>query len=617
MKEISLKYHRIEIPLEDGMDESRVEQLIKRMKNDTVVRIKGRSIDRNSGDDEGEEKNKKDCEKDEGEEKNNQKYDKNICKANCTDTLLSINSVCTILSAHNLELALHRTSALSTTWRKCYHLKFAASSRFTPGDTLSLYVPYPLHYIRSFMRAVGLNDDLVVVENGQLRYEGTVSVLLCYFMPVIVKKMHLLVLYKGLDGECGTCCGTRTKGGDCDVCTNRVGTAVVKRKLRYLIKHYQHLPPITFPDLILNVGVKGTAILRCCSVGELRNFSLINEVGRDAEIIVGLREDVLMNNCVLVIDGSSASTEGFDVGNGRDSEHGGRVDSSTGAATTANLTNHPTINANNTYHTAPCPRYGKASTYIHTNTPLPLFINVRKNILLTYKPSKRMVMIATGTGVTPFLSFMRNSTCERMLMVYGFRNVEDDIIGECGDVLWYREGLVMWCGDGGDEKKGDEEKGEQEKDEEERGEQERGEEIKQGEESRNRNKGVNGNEDQTCNQTKNDAHGKHSNARNTNIYSKNTSSRRSSHPCTGTTRNVNISSFYAPKHLHGALSVVKVQSKHLYVQSFLNNLLLKDGDDLLFYICGNIDMQKSVYELIKRRWVHAALERRVFFDNWD
>jgi methionine synthase reductase len=73
-------------------------------------------------------------------------------------------------------------------------------------------------------------------------------------------------------------------------------------------------------------------------------------------------------------------------------------------------------------------RYGHVSDFVHNGHTKDLKICLRVSNLIRIGNSLKILCICTGTGVAPFLSFMKNKKEDQKLkIIYGFRNVEDDL----------------------------------------------------------------------------------------------------------------------------------------------------------------------------------------------
>jgi sulfite reductase alpha subunit-like flavoprotein len=76
-------------------------------------------------------------------------------------------------------------------------------------------------------------------------------------------------------------------------------------------------------------------------------------------------------------------------------------------------------------------RYGHCSGFFKFYNPKlkdKLSMCIRENRLLRMKESERSLLIATGVGIAPFISFINNSKPEQeMWMIYGHRHSEDDL----------------------------------------------------------------------------------------------------------------------------------------------------------------------------------------------
>lgn len=56
--------------------------------------------------------------------------------------------------------------------------------------------------------------------------------------------------------------------------------------------------------------------------------------------------------------------------------------------------------------------------------------------------------------------------------------------------------------------------------------------------------------------------------------------------------------------------------KNEYVQDFVN-IISEYKDDYCVFICGNMKMQKSVFDKIKEMYPELINEKRIYFDNWS
>lgn len=505
MKNSFLKYHKLEIPSNTEVNWSKINELAKKIPDDVFVEILTKNAEQVP------------------DKKDNVKLEKNENGDMDNDFFRSLSSISNILSGHDLALAYYTLTDLKTKWRTCYHIAFDKKYKFLPGDSLSLYTPYALSYIKNLISVLRIRDDVVKIKAKNIEYQGLVSTFLCYFMPGVVKKRHLLIFFKNYREETHNenrlkeilikeevidekDIGAHKENGEGGHCVDAF------YKLQYLIHNYSSLPSISFSDVLLNLKIGDLkSLLSCCAINEFRSFSFINRSGEFSEIILGKIDEKTQPNCLIKICNENEQPEKKEF----------IFDKKTKV--------HDFM------------RYGKTSTFLEEDSILPLFIKPRKNRLLTFHPAERMILIATGTGIAPFLSFLRNNTADdniKFLIVYGCREVEDDLLKDWNGT-WYRKGKVGW------------------------------------------------------------------------YYENETSGENRKIP---TNETIGFVNFKNP------LQIIKVSSKFLHVQHFLQNLFVNDkngNNDLLFYICGNPKMQKSVYNVIKDRWKKAAEERRIFFDNWD
>lgn len=76
-------------------------------------------------------------------------------------------------------------------------------------------------------------------------------------------------------------------------------------------------------------------------------------------------------------------------------------------------------------------RYGHVSQFI-LNPNGQIKVCIRESKLIRLNNSKKNLIICTGTGIAPFLSFLKNKSIEQHFwVIYGFRSTEDDLyVGE-------------------------------------------------------------------------------------------------------------------------------------------------------------------------------------------
>lgn len=107
-----------------------------------------------------------------------------------------------------------------------------------------------------------------------------------------------------------------------------------------------------------------------CEIIKPRHFSLVNRAGEPAEILIGL---------------TSKDFDGF-------------------------------------------VRYGHVSDFLVSAGAKDIQVYLRANSLFQMDSSPKMLAVCTGTGIAPFLSFVRNlQPHQRIWILYGFRNSEDDL----------------------------------------------------------------------------------------------------------------------------------------------------------------------------------------------
>ncbi|KAF7683937.1 Methionine synthase reductase [Astathelohania contejeani] len=84
------------------------------------------------------------------------------------------------------------------------------------------------------------------------------------------------------------------------------------------------------------------------------------------------------------------------------------------------------------HNTGSVSRYGHCSNYFKMNLynkNLPIEVTLRENKLLRMKKVPSMLLICTGVGIAPFLSFIKNKEkTQHIWLIYGFRYKEDDIL---------------------------------------------------------------------------------------------------------------------------------------------------------------------------------------------
>jgi methionine synthase reductase len=299
------------------------------------------------------------------------KYDENYTKPS-----IRRSSTVLITAAHLLEddyfsrpfldgLSLEKARVveledMGARWRMVYRVKLDVSFEYTPGDSIGLYCPNDDSLVDEIMQILEIGDTRCKIESTgavAFTYVGTLRGFFKfhYDFTTLPRKSFLM----GLSLSCT------------DDNRERIEYLCSKEGRRDYLRMSKNWNSVI--DIIRTFGSRPSLhdLLCDCELIKPRSFSLINEVGGESEILLGITEKVL-----------------------EDSK-----------------------------------RYGHVSSYVTNGKMEDIGVYLKPSKSFSLSGDKKILAVCTGTGVAPVLSFMNNLRKGQSLwIIYGFRSSEDDLI---------------------------------------------------------------------------------------------------------------------------------------------------------------------------------------------
>ncbi|KAF9764599.1 Sulfite reductase [NADPH] flavoprotein alpha-component [Nosema granulosis] len=290
-------------------------------------------------------------------------------------------------SAHSdlQDCEISEINKLGATWRDVYRVRFNLSGDFEPGDSIGILCPNKDEYAEKMLEFLNLKDEAYEIQRDGKNAFDFKGRLFDFFKYVydftgLPKKSTLMRLSKG--------------NKYLEYLSSREGSV----DYFGMIKNWNNIL-----DVICMFGCKPTLedVISGCEILKPRYYSLINKKDENYEILAGvISKEVQMYNTNSRNDYSSSDYSNGDYSNG---------------------------DYSSSYACGTETRYGHFSQFIKNPNG---FIKIchRPSKLMRLNNSKKALIICTGTGLAPFLSFLKNKqTDQKFWVIYGFRNLEDDL----------------------------------------------------------------------------------------------------------------------------------------------------------------------------------------------
>lgn len=249
---------------------------------------------------------------------------------------------------------------LGASWRDVYRIKFDEKFHFKPGDSIGMLCPNSDTLVDEIMEVLGIKNSYCQIRRpgkNSFSYTGAIRDFFKYHFDFtsLPKKSLLANLARG-------CTETNRKYIEY-LCSKEgmadyLGMGRRWNNIIDIIKTFKCRPVLE-------------EVIGECEIVKPRYFSLINKIGRESEILVGITNKIF---------------DGF-------------------------------------------VRYGHVSDFLVRSEAEEVELSLRTNLLFRMDySSRKLLAICTGTGIAPFLSFVSNLQPHQSIwIIYGFRNDEDDL----------------------------------------------------------------------------------------------------------------------------------------------------------------------------------------------
>ncbi|AFN83787.1 sulfite reductase subunit alpha [Encephalitozoon romaleae SJ-2008] len=249
---------------------------------------------------------------------------------------------------------------LEASWRDVYRIKFDEKFHFKPGDSIGMLCPNNDTLVDEIMEVFEVKNSYCQIRRpgkNSFSYTGSIRDFFKYYFDFtsLPRKSLLANLAKG-------CTETNRKYIEY-LCSKEgivdyLGMGRRWNNIIDIIKTFECRPVLE-------------EVIGECEIVKPRYFSLINKIGEESEILVGITNKIF---------------DGF-------------------------------------------VRYGHVSDFLVRSEVEEVELSLRINLLFRMDyGSRKLLAICTGTGIAPFLSFASNLQPHQSIwIIYGFRNDEDDL----------------------------------------------------------------------------------------------------------------------------------------------------------------------------------------------